>query len=129
MAAGEGGHRHRPGVPAVQETCNDDDDEDNDDDDNDDDVTAAGHVEAAVAAVLPPVLPAQLSSPLLGQGAALLGIERLYLSCYDGHSIDVIDVIDVIDSVQMLHLLSVPVPRGGGVDGGLPPAAQCPGPG
>ena len=78
VAAGEGGHRHRPGVSAVQETCNDDDDEDNDDDD-DDDVTAAGHVEAAVAAVLPPVLPAQLSSPLLGQGAALLGIERLYI--------------------------------------------------
>ena len=96
MAAGEGGHRHRPGVSAVQETC-DDDDEDNEgnDDDNDDDVTAAGHVEAAVAAVLPPVLPAQLSSPLLGQGAALLGIARLsyiYL-CKT-------DVIDVIDSYR-----------------------------
>ena len=78
VAAGEGGHRHRPGVSAVQESCNDDNDEDNDDDDDDDDdVTAAGHVEAAVAAILPPVLPAQLSSPLLGQGAALLGIERL----------------------------------------------------
>ena len=35
VAAGEGGHRHGPGVPAVQEACNDDnDDDDNDDDDN-----------------------------------------------------------------------------------------------
>ena len=95
MAAGEGGHRHRPGVSAVQETCNDGND-DNDDDDDDDDVTAAGHVEAAVAAVLPPVLPAQLSSPLLGQGAALLGIERLnYIYLCKTDVIDVIDVIDV----------------------------------
>ena len=94
MAAGEGGHRHGPGVPAVQETCDDEDDNDEDDYD-DDDVTAAGHVDAAVAAVLPPVLPAQLSRPLLGQGAALLGI-YLHVSLYDGHFIDVIDIIDTV---------------------------------
>ena len=90
VAAGEGGHRHGPGVPAVQETCNDG----NDDNDygNDDDITAAGHVEAAVAAVLPPVLPAQLSRPLLGQGAALLWI-YLHVSFFDGHFIDVIDTV------------------------------------
>ena len=29
----------------------------------------------------------------------------------------------------MLHVTPVPGQRGGGVDGGLPPAAQCPGPG
>ena len=94
VAAGEGGHRHGPGVPAVQEACDDDDDNDDDNDHNDDDVdiTAAGHVEAAVAAVLPPVLPAQLSRPLLGQGAALLGI-YLHVSFFDGHFIDVIDSV------------------------------------
>ena len=70
----------------------DDHNDDDDNDDDDDDVTAAGHVEAAVAAVLPPVLPAQLSRPLLGQGAALLGI-YLHVSLYDGHFIDVIDSV------------------------------------
>ena len=92
MAAGEGGHRHGPGVPAVQEACNDGNDDDDHNDDDDVDITAAGHVEAAVAAVLPPVLPAQLSRPLLGQGAALLGI-YLHVSFFDGHFIDVIDSV------------------------------------